>query len=115
VTDPDVAGPADHICWVCDDEGRVTMSGSVDACGADRLRRILAAGRSDRAGTATLDLTGPDFADAAGCRAIAGWAHDPVAAGRSVAVVGASPVFAKVWQLLGYDRIVPVPVRGQAA
>jgi anti-anti-sigma regulatory factor len=97
------------------DDGRVVVAGSVDAFAADRLRRVLACTPVDRDGGTTLDLTALAFADAAGCRAVAGWADDRVRAGRPVAVVGASPLFARVWRLLGYDRIVPVRVRGRAA
>ncbi|MGY1637404.1 MEDS domain-containing protein [Geodermatophilus sp. SYSU D00742] len=93
------------------DGGRVTVAGSVDAFGADRLRRVLA---TSPAGAAVLDLTRLEFADAAGTRAIAAWAQDRLAAGRDAAIVGTSPLFARVWRLLGYDRITPVSARGRA-
>ncbi|MGY1633010.1 MEDS domain-containing protein [Geodermatophilus sp. SYSU D01186] len=96
------------------DGGRVAVAGSVDAFGADRLRRVLAHSPVLRTGTAVLDLTRLEFADAAGCRAIARWAQDRLAAGLDVAVVGVPPLFARVWGLLGYDRIVTVSPRERA-
>jgi anti-anti-sigma factor len=93
------------------DGGRVAVAGSVDAFGADRLRRVLADSPAGGAGTAVLDLARLEFADAAGCRAIAGWAQERADAGGTVEVVGASPLFARVWRLLGYDRIVTVSPR----
>jgi anti-anti-sigma factor len=96
------------------DGGRVTVAGSVDSFGADRLRRVLATSPAGRAGTDVLDLGRLDFADAAGCRAIAAWAQDRRDAGRDVAVVGASPLFVRVWRLLGYDRITTVTPRARA-
>jgi anti-anti-sigma factor len=95
------------------DGGRVTVAGSVDAFGADRLRRVLSSAPVDRNEVATLDLGALEFADAAGCRAFARWAQDRVRAGRPVALVGVSRLFARVWRLLGYDRITPT--RGRTA
>jgi anti-anti-sigma regulatory factor len=97
------------------DGGRVVVTGCVDAFGADRLRRVLATSPVDATELATLDLAGLQFADAAGCRAIASWAQDRLNRERQVALVGASPLFARVWRLLGYDALVPVvPQRGSA-
>jgi hypothetical protein len=97
------------------DDGRVAVTGCVDAFGADRLRRVLATSPADAADLATLDLAGLQFADAAGCRAIATWAQDRLRRGRRVALIGASPLFARVWWLLGYDALVPVvPQRARA-
>jgi anti-anti-sigma factor len=97
------------------DDGRVVVTGCVDAFGADHLRRVLATSPADAAESATLDLTGLEFADAAGCRAIARWAQDRLRRGRRVVLVGASPLFARVWRLLGYDALVHVlPQRASA-
>ncbi|MGY1643868.1 MEDS domain-containing protein [Geodermatophilus sp. SYSU D00703] len=97
------------------DDGRVVVTGCVDAFGADRLHRVLTASPLDAAELATLDLSGLQFADAAGCRAIASWAQDRLRRGQEVALSGASPLFARVWRLLGYDVLVPVvPQRGSA-
>jgi uncharacterized Zn-binding protein involved in type VI secretion len=122
-------GPADHARPVDDEPGassaggspyrvwvegsRVVVAGSVDACGADRLRHVLAGAPSGR--EVTLDLGRPAFADAAGCRALASWARDRIARGDRVALVEASPFLARLWGLLGYDAVAPVSVRRGAA
>ncbi|MGY1591498.1 MEDS domain-containing protein [Geodermatophilus sp. SYSU D00708] len=113
---PDGALPDDVAPFsVFVDDGRVVLTGCVDAFGADRLRRVLATSPADAADSVTLDLAGLQFADAAGCRAIATWAQDRLHRGRGVALVGASPLFARVWRLLGYDAVAPVGLqRGSA-
>ncbi|MGY1824029.1 MEDS domain-containing protein [Geodermatophilus sp. SYSU D00079] len=107
---PDVLAPF----RVYVDGGRVAVAGSVDAFGADRLRRVLADSPVGGTGTAVLDLGRLEFADAAGCRAFAGWAQQRIAAGGAVAVVDVPPLVARVWGLLGYDRIVTVSPRARA-
>ncbi|MGK5115532.1 MULTISPECIES: MEDS domain-containing protein [unclassified Geodermatophilus] len=97
------------------DGDRLAVSGCVDAFGADRLRRLLTTSPVDRAEVAILDVGLLTFADAAGCRALAAWAQDRVTRGRRAELVGASPLFARVWRLLGYDRIAPVTTAGRAA
>jgi anti-anti-sigma factor len=97
------------------DDDRIALSGSVDAFGADRLRRVLTAAPVDPAAPVVLDLRGLQFADAAGCRAIAGWAEERLRDGAEVELSGASPLFRRVWRLLGYDRVVVVRPRGRAA
>jgi anti-anti-sigma regulatory factor len=97
------------------DGDRLVIAGDVDAFGAERLGALLTTSPADGAGIVTLDVSGLAFADAAGCRAMAAWARDRVAAGRRPRLVGASRLFARVWRLLGYDRIAPVTLRRPAA
>jgi anti-anti-sigma regulatory factor len=97
------------------DGDRLVVAGDVDAFGAERLHALLSTSPADGAGIATLDLSGLTFADAAGCRALAAWAQDRVDAGRRPELAGASRLFARVWRLLGYDRIAPVTLRRPAA
>ncbi|MGY1706065.1 MEDS domain-containing protein [Geodermatophilus sp. SYSU D00697] len=101
---PDDVAPFRVFC----DEDRVVVAGSVDAFSADRLHRVLAASPADARDLATLDLAGLLFADAAGCRAIASWAQDRLRRGRRVALVETTPMFARVWRLLGYDALAAV-------
>ncbi|NEK58661.1 STAS domain-containing protein [Geodermatophilus sabuli] len=107
--------PADDVApfrVYVDDDG-IALTGSVDAFGADRLRRVLTAAPVDPRRPVVLDLRRLEFTDAAGCRAVAGWAEEVVRGGGDVRLTGAGPLFRRVWRLLGYDRVVAAAPRGE--
>ncbi|MFW3168537.1 MEDS domain-containing protein [Geodermatophilus sp. CPCC 206100] len=97
------------------DGDRLAVAGSVDAFGAERLRALLTTSPADGDAVATLDVSGLTFFDAAGCRALAAWAQDRASCGRRPELVGATPLFARVWRLLGYDRIARATLRRSPA
>jgi anti-anti-sigma regulatory factor len=89
------------------DEDHVTLSGSVDTFGADRLARVLASSPVGAQG-AVLDLALVDFVDVAGSRVIARWAQALHTRSLPLEVRGASPLLRRMWQVLALDGIAPV-------
>jgi ABC-type transporter Mla MlaB component len=89
------------------DEQVVAVVGDVDALGAERLTRVLA-GSPVRGGVRTLDLSGLQFADVAGCRAIAGWARSHTERGVAVELRNAPALVERAWHLLALDEWVSV-------
>ncbi|MGY2085869.1 STAS domain-containing protein [Blastococcus sp. SYSU DS0539] len=86
---------------------RVVLTGDVDAFGAERLGRVLAASPVD-GDTCALDLTGLGFADVAGCRAIARWARSLTERGIRVELRNAPALVERAWHLLALDEWVTV-------
>ena len=92
------------------DGGTVRLGGEIDAVGAPRLSRVLAT-VPVRPPAVVVDLSAVEFVDAAGCRAIAEWlCHLPTAV--RPALRGASRLFARMWYLLGFDRVTGVEAGG---
>ncbi|TKJ32846.1 hypothetical protein A6V29_16570 [Blastococcus sp. CCUG 61487] len=87
-------------------DGHLALRGSVDTFSAGRLATLLAGTATDRA--AVLDLTGLDFIDVAGCRALAGWAVALESGGARPELRGASPLVRRMWRILGLDAVAPV-------
>ena len=54
------------------------------------------------------NLTGLDFVDVAGCRALARWAAGLDPGSVSVEVVGASSLLRRMWDLLHLGRLAPI-------
>lgn len=93
------------------DRGRLALAGTLDAFGADRLERVLA--RTHVTGpVVTLDLRALDFADARGCATVAAYATRLAGHSAELHVVGAPPVFRRVWGVLGYDRLDNATIAG---
>jgi ABC-type transporter Mla MlaB component len=88
---------ADFRLWF--DEDRLFLAGEIDASGADRLRRLLESTHLS-APLVCLDLSGLDFADLAGVRALTRWAAGLRAASVRVELIGAPRLFRRIWALL---------------
>ncbi|MDT0275352.1 MEDS domain-containing protein [Blastococcus goldschmidtiae] len=88
------------------DDDRLVLTGSVDTFSADRLATLLAG--TPAGNTALLDLSGLEFIDVAGCRALAGWAGELQARCVPLEVRGASPLLQRVWHILGLHDVAPV-------
>ena len=88
------------------DGGRVVLAGSVDTFSADRLAALLDAspvhGRS-----VVLDLEPVEFVDVAAARVLARWARALQDRSVDVDVHGASPLFRRMWRVLGLEELVP--------
>jgi anti-anti-sigma regulatory factor len=85
------------------DGARLCVAGCVDTFCAPRLAEVLAATPPDGS-VVVLDLTGLEFADAAGVRVIARWSQELRGREVTVHLVGAPRFFRKMWHLLGYDQ-----------
>ena len=87
------------------DAGRLVLAGSVDSSTAGVLETVLAdnpfAGDGVR-----LDVSRLEFLDVAGCRTLGRWVRDPRTG--PVTVHGASPLFRRMWHLMGLDDLAPV-------
>ncbi|MGY1753592.1 MEDS domain-containing protein [Blastococcus sp. SYSU D01042] len=84
----------------------VRLAGSVDTSTADRLAATLAG--TPVGPSPVLDLTGLEFVDVAGFRALAGWAADLRARGLPLEIRGASALVRRVWHVLDLDAVAPV-------
>jgi anti-anti-sigma regulatory factor len=80
----------------------IVLAGALDTFGADRLEQVLTGSHIDRP-TITLDLSGVDFVDVGGCRAIARWARRLQDRGSLLELTGTSRVFRTMWRILGFD------------
>jgi anti-anti-sigma factor len=89
------------------DDDHLSLVGTVDVFSVDRLTRVLSATRVKDDGI-VLDLTGLDFVDVAGCRALARWAAGLDRGQVSVEVVGASSLLRRMWDLLHLGRLAPI-------
>ncbi len=96
------------------EDGHVAVAGSVDTFTADRLARVLAASPVGD-GRAVLDLRLVEFVDVAASRVIARWAQQLGDGSVPLEVRGASPLFRRMWQLLGLDEMASVTFAGAAA
>jgi anti-anti-sigma regulatory factor len=85
----------------------LSLVGTVDVFSVDRLTRVLSATRVKDDGV-VLDVTGLDFVDVAGCRALARWAAGLDPGSVSVEVVGASSLLRRMWDLLHLGRLAPI-------
>lgn len=81
------------------DQQRIVLVGDVDALGAEQLARVLATSPVT-GGTRALDLSGLQFADVAGCRAIAGWARSLAQRGVRLELRNAPALVQRTWQVL---------------
>jgi len=84
-------------------DGGLALSGEVDASAAEAFERALAHDEP-APGDSVLDLSRLGFVDARGLAAIAGRADRVAAAGGTLLVTGASPVFRRLWELCAFDR-----------
>jgi anti-anti-sigma factor len=101
------AGPDETPFRVFFDGGGIAVAGTVDAFGAERLSRVLATSPAPGP-AARIDLGRVDFMDAAGCRAVAAWAHGVEQRAVPVTVTGASRMVRRMWQLLGFAEVTAV-------
>jgi anti-anti-sigma factor len=92
------------------DGGTLAIGGSVDAFGAERLDRVLAATHVDRP-VVVLDLSRLEFVDVGGCRTLARWARRLEERSARLEVTGASRVVRRMWAVLGFDEVVAVTFR----
>lgn len=97
VTDPSAVQP---FRLAAADDGSWLLSGEVDAESEAVLCRLLVATSSDHW---FVDVSRLDFTDVGGMRAIATAAG---AAGRSLALRGASGAFRRYWRLAGFADLV---------
>ena len=93
------------------DDGRVVLTGSVDAFMADQLAGVLAATPVDGERT-VLDLGRLDFIDAAGCRVLAQWAQESCPRPGRLKITGTSRLVERMWRLLTLDEVAPVTFAG---
>jgi anti-anti-sigma regulatory factor len=91
------------------DDGTLVLGGSVDAFSSVLLGQLLDG--SHVGPDTTLDVSGLDFIDARGVATLAEWAKR---LGR-VRVEGASPLFRRVWAVLGLDGLRNVRLAGESA
>jgi hypothetical protein len=96
------------------DDDHIVLVGSVDTFSADRLARVLAASPVGPDG-AVLDLALLEFADIAACRAVALWARGMQGRSLPVEVRGASPLFRRIWQVLGLGELAAIGFAESAA
>ena len=89
------------------DGDHLSLVGTLDVFSVDRLARVLSATRVKDDGV-VLDVTGLDFVDVAGCRALARWAARLYPGSVSVEVVGASSLLRRMWDLLNLGRLAPI-------
>jgi anti-anti-sigma factor len=89
------------------DGDTIALAGSLDAFGADRLRRILTSTHVDRP-RVTLDLREVTFVDVGGCRTLARVARQLQDRSASLELVGTSRLFCRIWRILGFDEYVEV-------
>ncbi|WP_431521223.1 STAS domain-containing protein [Blastococcus capsensis] len=85
------------------DQQRVVLVGDVDALGAEQLARVLATSPVT-GGTCPLDVSQLQFADVAGCRAIAVWARSLTQRGVRLELWDAPALMRRTWQVLGLDE-----------
>lgn len=114
---PQVHARPEHAAFrVFFDDGGLAVAGTLDAFGADRLTRVLSC--SALAPPAVrMDLSRVEFMDAAGCRAIAAWAHglEQRCGPAEVTLTGASRMVRRMWQLLGFAELTTVTFEDGAA
>ena len=92
------------------DDGGLALAGTLDAFDADALLQVLLA--SHVAGPVVrLDLSRVEFADAAGCRALARWSQALQRRSARLELVGASRLFRRTWLVLGLDRVSDVTIQ----
>jgi anti-anti-sigma factor len=108
------AGPEEPAFRVFFDGGGLAVAGTVDAFGADRLSRVLASSALDPPAV-RMDLSRVEFMDAAGCRAIAAWAHGVAEGSAPVTLTGASRMVRRMWQLLGFGELTATSFEDDAA
>jgi hypothetical protein len=94
------------------DDGRLVLAGSVDTFTAARLAALLASSPVAPHGV-VLDVSRLRFLDVAACRTLGRWVRD----GRTppVTVHGASPMFRRMWRLMGLEEIAPLASAGPSA
>ena len=92
-------------------ERRMTLAGTVDVFGAERLARRLAETHVTGP-VVTLDVARVEFVDARGATVLARWAAASRERGARVHVTGATPLFLRVWTVLGFDALADVSLGG---
>jgi ABC-type transporter Mla MlaB component len=104
----DDAGSPPFRAWF---EGEaIVLVGALDTFGADRLEQVLTGTHVDWP-VVTLDLSGVEFIDVGGCRAIAHWARRLQDTDCLLELAGASRVFRKMWRILAFDDYAAVSFR----
>jgi anti-anti-sigma regulatory factor len=102
---PAASGPADESFRIYFDADRLVLAGSADSFSAELLERLLTASHRFRGGVVTIDVHALDFIDGRACAAIAGWADTLNMWSAQVRIAGASRIFRRVWQVLGFDTL----------
>jgi anti-anti-sigma regulatory factor len=88
----------------------IALGGALDTFGADRLEQVLTGTHVDRP-VVTLDLSGVEFVDVGGARAIARWARLLQDRGSALELTGTSRVFRRMWRILDFDACAEVSFR----
>ena len=101
----DAPTPGFHVHGTAD--GAVALSGEVDLMYSDPVAGLLSGSAGDL-GVPALDVSNLRFIDVAGMRAVVAAARALLAAAGSAEVRGASPLFRRVWSILGYDALEQV-------
>ena len=103
---PLVHAPEDVVPFrVFFDDGGLVLAGCVDAFGADRLHAVLTSSPGSWGPVATLDLSGLEFVDAAGCRTLGHWVQENAERGVKTQFVDAPRLFRRIWQLVGCPEV----------
>lgn len=91
-------------------DGALTFAGEIDA-GNSTIVQSAATRAAMDVESRTLDVGELRFADVSGVRAVAATAQ-AIGGDGPVSIVGASPIFRRVWSLLGFDREVNAELVG---
>jgi anti-anti-sigma regulatory factor len=98
----DTPGPGFQLHGTAD--GALALRGEVDMLYSDTVVGLLGGSAGDL-GVPVVDVSSLEFVDVAGMRAIAAAARALPATGVAVEVRGGSPLFRRVWSVLGHDAL----------
>lgn len=90
-------------------EGEIAFSGEIDLECSGTVAQIVTAAARDLP-SPVLDVSGLRFIDVSGMRAVAAGAREMSSSTAPVQIRGASPVFKRMWELLGFDDKIEVRV-----
>ncbi|MFI6577831.1 STAS domain-containing protein [Nocardiopsis sp. NPDC050513] len=87
----------------------VPVHGDIDLATADRMReRLLRAAQGSRCDCLVVDMSGLDFFDASGLRALLAVHRVLTREGRHVVLAEPAPIAARVLDVLGMDRVFEI-------
>ena len=92
-----------------DSSGALVLAGTVDSFVADRLARVLSTTHL-QSGEVRLDVSRLEFIDTRGCWVLAAWGRRLGEDEARLVLTGASRIFRRVWQVLGFDALPNVTV-----
>lgn len=86
----------------------VVLPVEIDICGADRIAGELAATLADGVSVVVADMSGTEFCDSAGMRALLSFHQRALARGTELRLVVTTPTVLRVFEVMGMDRVLPV-------